>query len=57
MDKYDLHEMTYIEIDKLIKSLELEIDRWKKTAETLASELGKKEYASAEYENQKDSNG
>ena len=27
-------------------------DRWRRTAEVLASELGKKEYAQAEYENQ-----
>ena len=29
-------------------------DRWRKTAEMLARELGKPEYAQAEYENQGD---
>ena len=37
-----------------IERLRADRDRWRKTAEMLARELGKPEYAQAEYDNQGD---
>lgn len=43
---------SFIDFQLLLIEMERDRDRWRKVAEALAADLGKVEYASAEYENQ-----
>jgi hypothetical protein len=42
------------DLQRSLERMTEERDRWRKTAEVLAGQLGKVEYAQAEYENQGD---